>query len=255
MACVVWLPPDGQAHGRFRPVWPQVISHLSQGTPRHLGGNAMAIAHRLGAQIADAGLDVEFPVRLNDEQPVESDRAADKATGGHSDAARLGAAALGQSFALVPTKRLVPLVERFFNERAGDVEPLAVGQRRTDGRFALRHVDPVNRHLIDAQFPRSLGDDRFHQHDALESARLALRNARRSVGQHRKPAPAHGRRLIHQRNHAAALIGVALRIVRAAVANHEHVDGGDPAVLSESHFQPPVDGWGARGRCNALPRG
>src|ERR1700735_4264614 len=34
MACVVWLPPDGQLHGRLRPVWPQVISHLSQGTPR-----------------------------------------------------------------------------------------------------------------------------------------------------------------------------------------------------------------------------
>src|ERR1700689_1262736 len=33
MACVVWLPPDGQVQGRLRPVWPQVISHLSHGTP------------------------------------------------------------------------------------------------------------------------------------------------------------------------------------------------------------------------------
>src|ERR1700680_2940925 len=34
MACVVWLPPDGQVHGRFFPVCPQVISHFSQGMPR-----------------------------------------------------------------------------------------------------------------------------------------------------------------------------------------------------------------------------
>src|SRR5215469_11637520 len=34
IACVVWLPPDTQVHGRFFDVLPQVTSHFSQGTPR-----------------------------------------------------------------------------------------------------------------------------------------------------------------------------------------------------------------------------
>ena len=130
-------------------------------------------------------LDVQPAVRLDDKQPVESDRAADEAAGGHADAAHFGAAALGLRLPLIPVERLVPLVERFLDERAGDVEPLPVRQRRTDVRLAFRHVDAVNRHLIDAQLARGLGNDRLHQHDALESARLALRNARRRVGQHR----------------------------------------------------------------------
>src|SRR6202043_4073179 len=34
MACVVWLPPETQVHGRFFDVFPHVTSHFSQGTPR-----------------------------------------------------------------------------------------------------------------------------------------------------------------------------------------------------------------------------
>src|SRR5439155_383771 len=33
VACVVWLPPDTQLHGRFLEVSPQAISTFSQGTP------------------------------------------------------------------------------------------------------------------------------------------------------------------------------------------------------------------------------
>ena len=32
-ACVVWLPPETQLHGRFLPVWPQVRSTFSHGMP------------------------------------------------------------------------------------------------------------------------------------------------------------------------------------------------------------------------------
>src|SRR6185437_12328988 len=34
MACVVWLPPETQVHGRFFDVFPHSTSHFSQGTPR-----------------------------------------------------------------------------------------------------------------------------------------------------------------------------------------------------------------------------
>src|SRR5258708_15818962 len=34
MACVVWLPPDTQVHGRFLLVLPHSTSHFSHGTPR-----------------------------------------------------------------------------------------------------------------------------------------------------------------------------------------------------------------------------
>src|ERR1700676_5154957 len=34
MACVVWLPPETQVHGRFLLVLPHSTSHFSQGTPR-----------------------------------------------------------------------------------------------------------------------------------------------------------------------------------------------------------------------------
>jgi hypothetical protein len=33
VACVVWLPPDTQLHGRFLDVSPQAISTFSQGMP------------------------------------------------------------------------------------------------------------------------------------------------------------------------------------------------------------------------------
>jgi hypothetical protein len=33
IACVVWLPPDTQLHGRFLEVSPQVTVHFSQGMP------------------------------------------------------------------------------------------------------------------------------------------------------------------------------------------------------------------------------
>ena len=102
--------------------------------------------------------------------------------------------------ALVPLEQLGALVERLLDERARHVLPrrLRTG-RRAELRLALRRVDAADRHLIDAELARRLGDDRLHQHDALHAARLTLRTARRRVGQHRDAAPPHRRRLIQQR--------------------------------------------------------
>ena len=72
IACVVWLPPWLQVYGRFFEVLPQVDVDL---LPRHaedFGGDAVDVEHRLGAEIADARLDVHAAVRLDHEQAVEA---------------------------------------------------------------------------------------------------------------------------------------------------------------------------------------
>ena len=61
--------------------------------------------------------------------------------------------------------------------------------------------------------------------DPLHAARRALRAARRRVGQHRHAAPAHGLRLVQQRDDAARRGGIALLVVGTVVADDEHIQG------------------------------
>src|SRR6185369_198480 len=76
----------------------------------HFRSYAMAIADRLRAQVADAGLNIKLAIRLDDEQSVESHRAAHEATGGDANTACLGAAALRLRFSLVPAERGVTFI-------------------------------------------------------------------------------------------------------------------------------------------------
>ena len=77
IACVVWLPPETQVHGRFFAELPQVISHFSHGTPSISAATRWTSLHRFRAEIADARLDVDLAIGLDHEKPVETDRAAD----------------------------------------------------------------------------------------------------------------------------------------------------------------------------------
>src|SRR5262245_13571527 len=99
---------------------------LVPGMIQHLGDHAMRIADAFGAEVTDAGLHGDTAVGLDDEHRVEADAAADEATGSHSDAARLGAAALGHGFALLPVEELHALIQRFFDVAARDIGALAV---------------------------------------------------------------------------------------------------------------------------------
>src|SRR6266850_1526681 len=173
--------------------------HLLPRHAHHLGGHALAVAERFGAEVADAGLDVHPAVRLDDEQAVEADRArvvrADRdAAAAHPRAVAHAAARL----ALVPLEHLRALVERFLDEAAGRVRPVAARVRRAELRLARRRVDLADLDLIDTELACRPGHERFHQDDALHPARLALRAARRRVGDRRHAAPPHRLGLVQE---------------------------------------------------------
>src|SRR6185437_5111602 len=158
-----------------------------------------------------------------------------KRAGCDADTAHFGAAALDLFLALVPVEQLTPAVQGFAHEAAGDIGPFSAN-RRADFGLARGGVDLVNFHRIDAQLAGRLGQNRLHHHDALEAARLALRNARRGIRDHADAAHAHGRRLIHQRSDASGGHAIALRVIRSVVADRIHIHGGDAAVLGEAYL-------------------
>ncbi len=211
--------------------------------PDHLGGNALAVDHRLGAEVADAGVHVHVAVGLDDEQAVESGRAADETADRDADAAHLGAVALAAvRLARIPAELERALVERLLEEAARRVR--AIRPRAFAGpnlRLACGRVDLPDLHLIDAELARSLGEDRLHDRDALHAAGLALRAARRRVGDRRDAAPPHRLGLEHQRRVAARRVAVAAGTVRPAFDDGEHVDRGDLAVLREADFDARVE--------------
>ena len=101
MAWVVWLPPEGQVHGRFFDVLPQVMFALFPGHAEKFGNHAMHVGPGFRSQIADAGLDIDPAIGLDDEQAVKARGAAGVATDRYADAAHLRAVPL----AGVPTFR------------------------------------------------------------------------------------------------------------------------------------------------------
>src|SRR4029077_12461124 len=76
--------------------------------------------------------------------------------------------------------------------------------------------------------------------DSLHSAGRTLGTARRRVGQDRHRTPAHGLRLVQGRDDTSGGERIAHHVVRAVVAYHVHVEGGDPAFLGESNLHPAV---------------
>src|SRR4029077_13590333 len=116
----------------------------------HLCGDALRIRERLGPEVANTRLDVHLPVRLDDEQRVESGRSGDERADGDAEAAYLRADALaGLRLALVPAEHLGALVERLLHERTRGVGTLAARVRRPDRRLAFRRVDAADGDLID----------------------------------------------------------------------------------------------------------
>ena len=124
-------------------------------------------------------------VGLDDEQAVVAGRSRDEGARGDAVAADLRALTLAAShLALGPLELLGAAIERFLDEGARRMGPLASRIGTAEHGLAFRRVDAMDGHLIDVQLPRRLGEDRLHQHDALHAARLTLRAARRRVGQH-----------------------------------------------------------------------
>src|SRR6516165_3059765 len=106
---------------------------------QHVGNHAVDVEQRVGAEIADARLNLNPAVGLDDEQTVEADRPAGKRTDGDTEATRLVpllVAAVERRLLRIPLEGFAPFVERLLDERAGDIRLLPGRQRGTEGRLA-----------------------------------------------------------------------------------------------------------------------
>jgi len=204
--------------------------------PRHaenLGARAMYIHHRLGSEVADSRLEGDVAIGLDHEKPVESDGATNVTAERNADAANFRAYLFlirSTRDALIPFELFGATVERFFQECAGGILALSLyywSQRR----FALGAVDAADRYLVESKFARGFRDDGLDNDNPLQSAWGTLRTARRSVGQHRQPTPAHGLRLVEQGYDASRGRSIADCIVGAVVANDKHIEGRDPSFF------------------------
>ena len=127
---------------------------LLPGHVEHLGRDALHIAERLGAEVADARVQAKPAIGQQHEQAIETGRARDKRADGHTGAAHLAALALAASGnACGPVELLRALVERLLDERARGVGLLTACVRRAELRLAFRRVDPADGDLIDAELP------------------------------------------------------------------------------------------------------
>ena len=155
--------------------------------PRHvqqLGCHAMNVEDRLGAKVADAGLDRDTTVRLDHEQPVEPHRSGRISADRNADTANRRPFALaGSRLPRFVLKEVGSPVQSLLQERAGRVIATACRVWTAKRRLPLRRVDPVDGHLIDAELVRGPRQNGFHEPVALHAAWSALRAARRRVGE------------------------------------------------------------------------
>src|SRR5688500_8493974 len=115
--------------------------HLFPGHADHLGRDALAVGHRLRAEIADAGVDVHLAVRLDDEQAVEANRSADESADRDPDATHLRAVALAAGrLALDPPELGRAFVEALLQETARRIGAVAGGIRRTEPCLAFGRI-------------------------------------------------------------------------------------------------------------------
>ena len=213
------------------------------GHTKNLSTSAMDIDHRFRSQIADARLELDPALRRNNQQSVESDCTANVGAQRDADAARLGSTAFGLARCFfLPLELLRAAVQRFFEETTGRVASHAF-DGYSEFRLALRAIDAAQSHLVNAEFARSLGKDGFDEGDSLHSAGRALCAARRRIGHHRNCALTHSRWLVQQRDNASRRCTVALRVIRATVANREHVNRCNPAILGKADLHAANKTW------------
>ena len=204
---------------------------------QHVGGRPGGVGDGVGAQVADALMDVEPSVRTDHNQAVHPPAAADEGADADADADGLGAAAgRAQLRPFLPAEHLRAKIQRLAREATrhralGGAEPAVVS-----GGVHPPDVEPV-----DPQLACGLVDDGLeHGHD-LGAARSPLCRARRGVGVHRYRAEAHVLGLVAERRHRAGGVEVAGAAVGAGVLNDVEVDGGDPAVVPEAHLREGLE--------------
>src|ERR1035437_1694129 len=164
---------------------------LRRAAPRHvaflpwhaedLGANAMYVNHRLCSQVADARLEVDPAIRLDNKKTIEPDRASNVTAQRYADAAHFRADPLrGACNSLAPLELLRAAVERFFEKRTGGILPLPL-HCWSERSFALGAVDAADRHLVNSELAPGFCDDRLDDDNALQPARRTLRTSGRCI--------------------------------------------------------------------------
>src|SRR6266568_8813346 len=241
---------EREVFGRVAPCNVALLPRYSE----NFGSRAMYVDDRLCSQVADSGLEVHTAIRLDNEETIESDRAANITAERYADAAHLCADPLRRARdPLTPFELLCPAVEGFPEERACRIRPLAF-HFRPEWRLALRTIDSADGHLVEPEFARRFRDDRLHNNDALQSSRCALCTPRRGIRQNSDTAPAHGFWLVEERHDTAGCGDIAICVVGTVVRDDEHVERDDPPVLGKADFHPPQQtGPGAADESLLLP--
>src|SRR5260370_42249998 len=110
-----------------------------------------------------------MPVRLDNEETIESDRAANITAERSPDAAHFCTDPLRRARSPLPPFELFrPAVEGFLEERARRIRPLAF-HFRPEWRFALRTIDSADGDLVEPELARRFRDDRLYNNHALHA--------------------------------------------------------------------------------------
>src|SRR5882724_3710395 len=159
---------DTRKRNVLRRVTPNHIA-LFPGDTENFRTRAVHVNHGLRSKIADSGLEADPAIGRDDQKSVEPDGAAYVTTEGYADAAHLRADPLRTArHPLLPLELLRAAIECILYESAGRVLQLAL-HRRSILRLALGTVDAADGHLVQTEFARSFGDDRFDDGNSLQS--------------------------------------------------------------------------------------
>src|SRR5205823_10366499 len=136
---------------------------LFPGHTEFFGDDTVNINNGFCAEIADAGLNDDAAVGLDEEQPVVTNGSGEKAAGRNADSANFAPTAFRLGPTLLPAKLLSARIEGFFQEGAGRMHALAFALG-APGRFALGTICLANVNLIKRELARRLRQQRLH-HD------------------------------------------------------------------------------------------
>ncbi len=148
--------------------------HFLPGEVEHFRRGARGVGEGVGAQVADAGVDLELAVGSHHHEAVEAERARRVARERDADAGDLGSLLLArQLLDVVPVDQRFRLVDRLADERAGEAALVAVELRRRVGRVDAAQLEPVDAQLLGGGVDQGLE----HRRDLRAARARAARSA------------------------------------------------------------------------------
>ena len=220
----------------------QVLARIPPGYLANLPGHVHGVGHHplhvaegLRAKVADTGVETEAAFGSDDKQSVKTDGPGNETARGHADASPNRA--LGQgwaSAARLPAERLGSSVKGLLDKGAGRGVEGTVRFGRADRGTAFGGVNAAYGQRVEVETASRFGQDWPHHGADLKSARRGLGPSSRSIGEHCRPPPAHGFRLVEQRPHAPGSGGIVLLLIGSVIHNDEQVQSQQTAFLGKT---------------------